>query len=307
MMVVMVTQPRLRDPFLRRAGSGFAVWADEYVPNQPSAASTARVLRGLIAEEIRVLPAPEGRVLHAGYGGWRWHGTDVENLLFNNIDQGLSLFRKPGRAGVRFEDLGLTVPPAPDGITRRSFYSYRLAQPGTAFTGVQQGRLICRVRGAIVPDGLMRLAAARVWLAVRRAEPLPAPGGPVEDGSFLLRIALHQLEPARYIKAAVDGVTAAMQSDEPGRVTEAVARLAKLLDADASELLRHATAADAPLGARSRSSPASRESLFTLHGPAGLRVTPDDDRCVAAEVTTAGDDGPPRLSVGVYSATRRAA
>jgi hypothetical protein len=246
-------------------------------------------------------------VLHAGYSGWRWHGTDVENLLFNNIDQGLSLFGKPGRAGVRFEDLGLTVSAAPDGTARQSLYSYWLAQPGAAFAGVQQGRLVCRVPGAIVPDGPARLAAARVWLAVRRAAPLPAPGGPAEHGSFLLRIVVHQLEPAKYIKAVVDGVTAAMQRDEPGRVTEAVARLAKLLDADASDLLRHATAAGAPLGARSRVSPASRESLFTLHGPAQVRVTPDDDRCIAAEVTTAGDDGPARLSVEVHSATYRPA
>jgi hypothetical protein len=27
-----------------------------------------------------------------------------------------------------FEDLGLTVPPAPDGTARQSFYSYRLAR-----------------------------------------------------------------------------------------------------------------------------------------------------------------------------------
>jgi hypothetical protein len=307
MMVVMATQPRLRDPFIWPTGSGIEVWADEYVPNQPGAASTARALRGLIADEIRDLPAPEGRVLHAGYGGWRWHGTDVDNLLFNNIDQGLSLFRKPGRAGVMFEDLGLTVPPAPDGTTRQSFYSYRLAQPGAAFAGIQQGRLICRVPEAIVPDGPGRLAAARVWLAVCRAAPLPTPGGPAEHGSFLLRITLHQLEPAKYVKAVVDGVTAAMQRDEPGRVTEAAARLAKLLNADASELLRHATATSAPLGARSRSSPASCESLFTLHGPAQVRVTPDDDRCIAAEITTAKDHGPARLSVEVYSATYRSA
>lgn len=172
---------------------------------------------------------------------------------------------------------------------------------------MQQGHLICRVSGAIVPDGPAQLAAARVWLAVRRATPLPAVGVPVEHGNFLLRIALHHLEPAKHIKAVVDGVTAAMQRDEPGRVTEAVARLAKLLDADADELLRHATAASAPLGARSRSRPASRESLFTLHGPAQVRVTPDDDRCIAAQVTTAGDDGPARLSVEVYSATHRPA
>jgi len=83
------------------------------------------------------------------------------------------------------------------------------------------------------------------------------------------------------------------------------ASTARALGADAGELLRHATAADAPLGARSRSHPASRESLFTLHGPAQVRVTPDDDRCIAAEVATAGGDGPPRLTAAVYSATRR--
>jgi hypothetical protein len=100
MMAVMATKARARDPFIRRADSGFEVWADEYVPNQPGAASTARTLRRLIADAIRVLPALDGHVLHAGYGGWRWHGTDVENLLFNNIDQGLSVFRKPGSTGV---------------------------------------------------------------------------------------------------------------------------------------------------------------------------------------------------------------
>jgi hypothetical protein len=247
MMVVMATGPEVRDPFVVGAGSGFEVWADEYVPNQPGAGSAAKKLRGLIADEIRGLPAPQGRVLHAGYAGWRWPGTDVENLLFNNIDQGLSLFRESGRAGVRFEDLP-TVPPASDGSAWRSFYGYRLAQPDAAFAGVQQGRLICRVPEAVVPDGPARLAAARVWLAVRRAGPVPALGELAEHGGFLLRIALHHLEPARYLKAVVDGVTAAMQRDEPGRVTEAAARLATLLDADASELLRHATAAGAPPG-----------------------------------------------------------
>lgn len=168
MMAVMATVPHLRDPFIRRTGSGFEVWADEYVPNQPGAASTAKALRSLITDEVRALPGPGGRLLHAGYGGWRWHGTDVENLLFNNIDQGLSLFRKPAKAGVRFEDWGLMVPPAPDGTSWKSFYSYRLAPAGASFAAVRQGPLVCRVSGAVVPDGPVRLAAARVWLAVRR-------------------------------------------------------------------------------------------------------------------------------------------
>jgi hypothetical protein len=98
-----------------------------------------------------------------------------------------------------------------------------------------------------------------------------------------------------------------MQRDDPDRVDEAMARLAKLLDADADELLALATTPDAPLGARSRPGPASKQSLFTLDGSAQVRVTPDDDRCVAAEVIAAGSDGPAWLSVQVYSAMPHAA
>ena len=124
------------------------------------------------------------------------------------------------------------------------------------------------------------------------------------DGSFLLRVTVHQLEPAASVKAVVDGVTAAMQRDEAGRVNEAVTRLARLQRADADELLALATAAGAPLGTRTRPGPASRASLFTLDGPSQVRVTPDDDRCIAAELTTAGKDSPARLAVEIYSATR---
>ena len=254
--------------------------------------------------EIRALPAPAGRVLHAGYGGLRRRGTDVENLLFNNIDQGLALFRWLGGAGIRFEDLGPVVPSAPDGASWQSYYRYRLADPGAAFAAVRPGRLICRVYDVIVPGGSARLAA-RIWLAVRRARPRTGAGVPVEHGSFLLRIALHQLEPAGSIKAVVDGVTAAMQRDDAGRVAEAVARLSRLLDAGDGELLALASMADAPLGTRSRPGPASAQSLFTLDGHDQVRVTPDDDRCIAAEVITAkGKIGPARLSAEVYSAMR---
>jgi hypothetical protein len=73
-------------------------WADEYVRNESGTASTAGRLRQLIGDEIRALPAPAGHVLHAGYGGRRWRGTDVENLLLNNIDQSMAVFRGPAGA-----------------------------------------------------------------------------------------------------------------------------------------------------------------------------------------------------------------
>jgi hypothetical protein len=299
-----VADPQPRSPYLARTDSGFEVWADEYVRNDSVAGSAAGRLRSLIVGRVRGLPSQGGRVLHAGYAGWRWRGTDVENLLFNNMDQTLALFSAPGGAGIRFEELGCAVPPPPDGTSWPSFYSYRMSQPSEPFAAVEPGRLICRVPEAIVPEGPARLAA-RIWLAVRRARPLPGPGVLAEDGEFLLRIAVHQMEPGRCVKALVDGAAAAMQCDAPGRVGEAITRLSRLMHADPAEMVALATEPGAPLGVRSRQGPASKESLFTLDGPDNVRVTPDDDRCIAAEVLTAGNDGPARLTVEVYSATRR--
>jgi hypothetical protein len=296
--------PQLRAPCTCRSDGGFEAWADQYVRNDSAAGSAAGLVRRVIAREVRALPVPAGLVLHAGYGGRRRPGTDVENLLFNNIDQTLALFSRPGALGVRFEDLGHAVPPASDGTTRQCYYCYRLAQPGSAFTAVQPGRLICSVPEAVIPDGPARLAA-RIWLAVRRARPLPPAGIPAEHGSFLLRITVHQLDPAKCVKAIVDGATAAMQREDPSRVAGAMTRLSRLLGAAPRELLALAATADAPLGTRSRSSPASRQTLFTLDGPHQVRVTPDDDRCIAAEVISAGMDGPARLGVDVYSAASR--
>jgi hypothetical protein len=290
-------------PLIRRAASGFEVWADEYVRNESRAASSAGLLRQLIAREVRALPGLAGRLLDGGYAGQRLRGTDVENLLFNNIDQSLSLFSAPGRLGVRFEDLGYVAPPGPGGARRQSFYSYRFVEPGDPFATVTAGDLICRVPDAIVPDGPARLAA-RIWLAVRRARPRHGHGASLGGGDFLLRIAVRGLHPATSIKAIVDGATAAMQRDDPDRVTTAMTRISALLGANAEELLALATSVDAPLGSRSRSTPTSKASLFTLEGEDQVRVTPDDDRCVAAQVTAAGGHGPPSLAVEVYSAQR---
>jgi hypothetical protein len=295
---------QMRPTVIRRTGKGFEVWADEYVRNESKADSAAGRLRRLIIDEIRALSEPAGWVLRAGYAGRRAPGTDVENLLFNNIDQTLTLFTSPARRGIQFEDLGVTVPLAPDGTGRQSFYSYRLIEPGEPFATIEPGRLVCRVPAAIVADGPARLAA-RIWLAVRRALPPLGPGGAVEEEDFLLKVAVRALEPASTVKAIVDGVTAALQRDDPDRIADPIGRLALLLGVQAEELLALATVGDAPLGSRSRSSTTSKRRLFTLDGASQVRITPDDDRCAAAEVVSLGSDGPSRLAVEMYSAKRR--
>jgi hypothetical protein len=84
------------------------------------------------------------------------------------------------------------------------------------------------------------------------------------------------------VKALVDGATAAMRRDEPDRIQLAIVRLSEVLSVDAWTLIQLATAADAPLGTRSRKKPNSKDCLFTLDGATRVRVTPDDDRCVGA-------------------------
>ena len=292
----------VRAPVIRRIPDGFEVRADEYVPNEPRADSPARVLRRLIGDEVRGLPGPRGRVLQAAYAGWRWAGTDVENLLFNNIDQGLSLFAGPGRLGVRFEDLGDRVPPGPDGSAWRCFYRYRLAGPGEPFDAVRPGELVCRVPEVVVPDGPARFAA-RVWLAVcsARVRSGVACARPLA-GPYVLRMTVRGLHPARTVKTLVDGASAAMQRDEPGRIGAVIGRLSRLLDVDATYLMSLASDPEAPLGTRSRARPDSAESLFVLDGSNQVRVTPDDDRCAAAEVMSAGDGGQPSVTVEVFRA-----
>lgn len=69
-------------------------------------------------------------------------------------------------------------------------------------------------------------------------------------------------------------------------------RLARLTGQDSAQLAAWFTA-DAPLGVA--------KQLLCLDGPAQVRVTPDDDRCVAAEVLVHDRDGPARLSVEAWT------
>jgi hypothetical protein len=226
----------------------------------------------------------------------------VENLLFNNIDQGLSLFAGPGRLGVRFEDLGGRVPPGPVGSAWRCFYRYRLAGAGEPFEAVWPGDLVCRVPEVVVPDGAARFAA-RVWFAVCAARVRSGErAGHLAAGPYVLRMRVRGLNPARCVKGLVDGASAAMQRDDPGRLGEAVGRLSRLLDVDPGYLMSLASDPGAPLGTRARSRPDSAETLFALDGAGQVRVTPDDDRCVAAEVVAADVGGQPCVTVELLRA-----
>lgn len=284
------------EPLVRRSEDGFEVWSDEYVRNESRSSSPAGALRRLISGEIRRLPAPAGRLLHAAYAGDRWHRSDIENLLFNNIDQTLYLFALAGVHGLRFEDLGHATPVAPDGSTRSSYYAYRTSKTDDAFVGVQVGEVACRIPDVIVPDGSARLAA-RIWLALRRARPTTCAEVPLPD-PYMLRVKTRGLPPATTLKAIIDGASAAMQRGMPTeQIRISVQRLESLLGVPGDELLPLVTAHGAPLG--------EAMQPFVIDGSDQVRVTPDDERCIAAEVVAVDGEPPPRLAVDLHRVSRQ--
>lgn len=74
-----------------------------------------------------------------------------------------------------------------------------------------------------------------------------------------------------------------MQRDDFDQVGDAAPVISRLLGTPADEIADLIARARRSLGTRSRSGTRSRERLFTPAGGARISVTPDDDRCAAAE------------------------
>jgi hypothetical protein len=110
----------------------------------------------------------------------RWGGTDVENLLFNNIDQTLSLFAAPANAGVRFHDLGIHAPADPTGHARSSHYAYDLIASGEPFTPIPGGKVICSIPATVIRAGEQRIATRIDSRSAPPGRPSPenSPRGP---------------------------------------------------------------------------------------------------------------------------------
>lgn len=155
--------------------------------------------------------------------------------------------------------------------------------------------MICSVPSARIPDSDARLAA-RVWVAVRGARPpCNANGG---DNPFALRIRVSGLAPGVAVKALVDGAKAAMQQGLfDAEMSECARRLATALRSHPQTVASMITEPDAPLGCARR--------LFTLDGANGVRVTPDDDRCLGAEILAAGASDEARVAVDLISPALR--
>lgn len=274
-------------PYSQARDRGFAVWADEYVRNESKRDSTAGELRRVIAQRLRALRPAGAEVLRASYAGSRGRGTDVENLLFNNIDQTLGLFAVSAGVGVRFHDLGTDAPVDPTGRIRSSYYNYELIDSGEPFDPIPGGKVLCSTPLVRVPAGELRIAT-RIWPALRTARPTATTE--LHDGPYALRITVTGINPGLSVKALVDGASTAMQRAIPTSVIVGCSRrLAHALGLPSQHVFELLTTAPAPLGLATR--------LLARDGEDAVRLTPDDDRCVAAQVCSTGDGSDPQGAV----------
>ena len=258
---------------------GFELLVDRHVPFEPRTAQQ-RATRDLLRAGLRGLKARGGQLLHARLAGTLPQGTDIENALLYNIDQGGGCMAAATTAGLRFE-----VDPEP--LAHGVRYRYGLAPADGAFESWRLGRELARIGHC--PIDVRTLRCTPAWWALRRgaAEVATERLRPDERFCVVLDVAgpSDALRPET-LKVLVDAVVCSLQAHRDTSTLDEIARrLGVALDAEPAAVADALQdTARAVLGPRPR----------LLH-PWGTVVQwrPDDHLCVAGDVRfrTATDGG----------------
>jgi hypothetical protein len=259
---------------------GVRAWADrpiQFDKLSPSALEFRRELREALSQ---LRPMPD-ELLQARFSGELRRGSDVENVLFYNVDSGGATFRHATRFGVAFE-LGVgRAPRAPSGRGWRCYYDYRLrhirAVPqswGSSLTLARIKDVELQSRGAIP-------TASEVWFSLRRgrADAYERLADPRDRFKVTLVLKVPGERPLTpdLLKPLLDGVTAAFQAHGDAASAAAIADvLSGRLDADADEL------AELLLSKTRAVLGVVPDLVYAYRG--GVKWKPSDDRCVAAEI-----------------------
>ena len=276
-----------------------AAWSDHDIRNETPADSSGGRLRSRLNSWLRASRPQAGELLEATYGGERRNGADVENLLFNNIDQTATAYRAACAEGLRFSWLGSVAPPDPNGTARRYHYRYRFVPPGAPTPGVVLGPWARRWTQVPLLEGFPSRAgvrmSTRVWWSLRQRQ-AERRDGLQAASTFAVRLVLHGegVDPATALKGSFDGVVAALEVQEnESAALEAAAILAGEQPENVSATVRKLTEHEDPvLGSVDR----LVVPVAARHGP-DVRWDPADAGCIAGEILVGERHGPPRLDV----------
>lgn len=221
-----------------------------------------------LRDELRLLPVEPRTLLEATLIGAPPQGAHLDNVLLYNVGVPAAQMHP----GVR---LRRQVSGHSQGVVQR----YRRV-PIAVAEGEDDGALLARI---LVPlaDGREVDNAREVWLAARRAvvAGLPAAAAAPPGGIDLRLRVVAAADPRRgsveLVKKLLDGVIAAFHAYDGANLDEVVRRLSLELGEDPERLRELALS---PRGAL-----LGAYDAFWL-GPAGVQVSPADDRIHAAEV-----------------------
>ena len=255
---------------VRAISDGFEMIAGGHVPFEPRT-DEQRALRAQLREGLRALVAREGWVLHARVAGVLPAGSDIENVLLYNVDQGGGSMAAATAAGIRFE---IDSEPFRPGVR----YRYGLAPRASGFESWRIGRLLAEIGPCMLGSRSLRCSTAWWALKAGTTEASAEPLRPDERFAVLLDVEGPgaALRPEA-LKVLIDATVCSLQAhSDATTVAEVARRLGVALDIAADDVADSlCDQSRAVLGPRAR-----------LVQPWGKTVQwlPDDHLCVAGDV-----------------------
>jgi hypothetical protein len=260
---------------------GVRAWADAPIPFDNLSADALEFRRELREALSKLGPMPD-ELLQARFSGDLRGASDLENVLFHNVDSGKGTFRRATRFGVAFERGVGPVPTAPSGRAWRCCYDYRLTRIRAISQAWGSSRRLARIEDVELQCAGAFPTASEVWFSVRRGraeayDHLADQRAPFKV-SLVLKVPGERTLTPDLLKPLLDGVTAAFQAHgDPASAAAIAGVLAGRVDADAGEL------AELLLSRKRAVLGVVPNLVYAYRG--GVKWNPSDDRCVAADIT----------------------
>jgi hypothetical protein len=221
------------DPVVRwrgTAGQVIEAWCSRQLDLDSGPPDARGVLRVQVTERLRQLHTAEGLVLSAAFIAPQLApGSDVENVLFTNIDATGSAFRNLARDGVMFE-FWPEDPSTARGTPRLGYCSvYESVRPGRPSLRWRDLEVLTEWAAIPVPSLRAATSCGPVWWDLRRGQmTVRIPRTPPEH--FGVHLALHVpvgevVNAAAKVKVAVDASVLSLCCDNGTSYPEGMASL----------------------------------------------------------------------------------
>ena len=160
------------DPLIRwrsPSNSAFEAWASRQLDLETKAPDPRGVLRTGIRTYLKNLVGGKGDLLYTTFTALTLKArSDVENVLFTNVDATGSIFRRVASEGVVFEFAPRDPSGLPEAPPLGCCSSYEMDQPGRPPAAWEEGDVIMQWTRVAVPSLATATRSGPVWWDLRR-------------------------------------------------------------------------------------------------------------------------------------------